>query len=81
MSYAQHATVGHCAIDLGRWGATNPQHFYGRILVEVQEGSSPGTSKNLHLMRLTSGHNTDQKYMDGYIFFMWIAVQSHRKIP
>ena len=49
--------------------------------MEVQEGSSPGSSKNLHLMGLKSGPNTAQQYVDGYIFFMGIAVQSHRKIP
>ena len=58
-----------------------PYHFYGRVLVEVQGGSSLEAPKNLHLMVPKSGPITTQQYVDGYAFFMYIAVQSHRKIP
>ena len=60
----------------GSMGATSPQHFYGRILVEVQEGSSPGSAKNLHFMGLKSGPNTAQKYVDGYIFHVHCSTKS-----
>ena len=35
--------------------------------------------KNLHLTVPKSGSNVAQQYVNGYAFFMCIALQSHRK--
>ena len=48
-------------------------------------GEAPRSSKNLHLTVPKTGSKIDQKktkkHVDGYAFFMCIAVQSHMKIP
>ena len=41
----------------------------------------PGAPKNLHLTVPETWFKIDQKHLDGYACFLYIAVQSHRKIP
>ena len=50
-------------------GATSPQQFHGRVLVEVQEAHPLEAPKNLHLTEPNSGSNIAQQYVDGCAFF------------
>ena len=66
------------------WGIRGPISL--RAGPEKNPGGGPGATrleapKNSHLTVSKTGSKTDQKHVDGYAFFMCIAVQSHRKIP
>ena len=50
-------------------GATSPQVFHGRVLVEVQGARPLEAPKNLHLTVPKSWSNIAQQYVDGYAFF------------
>ena len=47
------------------------------LLLGLKGAKTLEAPKNLHL----TVPKIDQKHVDGYAFFMCIAVQSHRKIP
>ena len=63
------------------WALQAPQQFNGKVLVEVQGARYLEAPKNLHFMVSKSRSIAAQEYVDGYAFFMYIVVPSHRKIP
>ena len=62
------------------WSGTCVQQVQRRALVGVQGENPLEAPKNLHPTVPETGSKIDQKHVDGYTFFMCIAVQSHRKI-
>ena len=70
-------TIGHTV----EGAITSPVADPGQSPGGGPGGQAPGSSKNLYLTVPKAGSKTDQKYVDSYVFFMCIAVQSHRKIP
>ena len=57
-----------------------PQQFNGKVVVDVLGAHHLEAPKNLHLMVPKSRSIIAQQYVDGYAFFMYIAVKNHRKI-